>query len=861
MKAAIYLLLIFSFVLCPDISAEMEQDDLIRAQKGTYVDIYTPDGTTLLQPLQAVGIKSRHPGTLRLIDGEGKCYYSTSVQERVDVLTGGALGTQHIILLDPTGKLLDRLSFKLECRTSIEENTGVYNKLLNVLYHSMMGKRHRQASIVRYGNQHYHTFVTWLRDHVHVLKGMKYFYPELKSGIDLYARSQRTDGMIWDNYKHAYSKEEGSYWVQRFRYGDFIKIVPCDNMLFTRIPVENDVEYLFIEGIYYTWKATGDDAWMQGLLDNALKAVHYSHSDSLRWSEKYGLLKRGYTIDTWDFQNAEDADISTGRDLAPDPMVITWENTRFGIMFGDNTGMAAACEYLGEMLQYAGRLQEAEKVRQWGAGLKARIDSLAWNGNFYRHHVAEDDAIDRELGVDEARQVSLSNAYSINRTLLHDQVVQIIKTYQRIRKEMPVTSPGEFYTIYPPFEKGFGGHTSKWTYMNGGVTPIVAGELAHGAFEHGFEDYGVDILKRLLRLARETNNYLHCTYRGKLPEEPKRKFIRLDMREIANADFFGETREGVMGWMNEGINDLHTFPQGDQIFKGIPFDIIQPAENDRRACVGISSDKGYLREGSIAVNHRARSLYFLHTANNSYYAGRITLQYADGSTYSDEIGPGKIQNWWYPSDTRYEKGMPVMRVAWRGENAFSDRVGVMIYGLNNPNPDKLIRDIRFTAAENGTKWMVLGVTLSDYPVFFKPDRVSGGIPDNWGAAAVVYALVEGLAGIKDLGVTFNNARIAPRWSAADVDSAEVKIRYRASQGYVAYRYRCDENKIILLFTGNADENAVQILLPEGKQARAVFLDKKTVAFDTVDVENSVYVQLHSSDRGTHRLVIQLEDLM
>jgi len=76
-----------------------------------------------------------------------------------------------------------------------------------------------------YKGKIYKYFVSWLRDHVHTLKGMKYF---------------------------------------------------CDDntIEFKRIPVENDVEYLFIEGIYYTWKATGDDLWMnRGLSQSQKEAI------------------------------------------------------------------------------------------------------------------------------------------------------------------------------------------------------------------------------------------------------------------------------------------------------------------------------------------------------------------------------------------------------------------------------------------------------------------------------------------------------------------------------------------------------------------------------------------------------------
>ena len=52
--------------------------------------------------------------------------------------------------------------------------------------------------------------------------------------------------------------------------------------------------------------------------------------------------------------------------------------------------------------------------------------------------------------------------------------------------------------------------------------------------------------------------------------------------------------------------------------------------------------------------------------------------------------------------------------------------------------------------------MILGVTLSDAPVFLPPrNDLSTGMPNNWGAAALVYALIGGLAGVKDTGIAFD----------------------------------------------------------------------------------------------------------
>jgi hypothetical protein len=809
----------------------------------------------IFKPLQAVKIRSGKPGTIRLFDGKNREYYTGELDDAVTLTTGGALGYQLVVLYDKKGRPLDFATFKVDCETSISDSAGKYKKLLEVLYYTMTNEGERESSVVRYNGKFYHHFVSWIRDHVHTLKGMKYFYPKLKSGIDLYAESQREDGMIWDNYNKR--PPEGDYWEQRFDYGDFVRVVDDGKQEFRRIPVENDVEYLFIEGIYYTWKATGDDSWMEGMLDHALKAVEYSTTNPYRWSEKYRLLKRGYTIDTWDFQNDEDAGISTGPGHAGDPMVVRLPYTRFGVMFGDNTGMFAGCRYLAEMLEYAGRDEEAARIRETGEGLKQRLDALSWNGRFYTHHVPEDPDLVRDLGVDEKEQVSLSNTYSLNRFLERDKAAAIIKTYQGLRKKMPSTSPGEWYTIFPPFGKGYGGHNTLWSYMNGGVTSIVAGELAHGAFEHGFESYGVEILNRLLELSGRTGGFLHCTYRGAMEPAPARNFKTLSLADIANAGTSGNSVEGVAGWTGEGENDLHEFPFGMQVFHEIPFDITDPSKNGRRACLGLSGDEPYAAEATLEVDSRGASVYLLHATNRPYYVGSITLQYEDGTSYLEHIGPGKISNWWYPSAPQDRKQTPSMKVAWRGKNSLSRNVGVCLYGMNNPFPDRMIEKILFRSAGDSTRWMVLGVTLSDEKVFFMPDMVSAGIPDNWGAAAVVYALVEGLCGVKDAGVAFNRAVLSPRWTAAGEKEAKVTIKYPASDGYLSYRYLFRGNTLKLDYTGSLDHSELEIMLPAGREVGGVSINGKGVMYHIAERGSARYLEVRDIQTTINQVVIIL----
>jgi hypothetical protein len=155
------------------------------------------------------------------------------------------------------------------------------------------------------------------------------------------------------------------------------------------------------------------------------------------------------------------------------------------------------------MLKVAGRSQDAPEFEKLADDVEMRLNALAWNGNFYTHWIAENPDYRPDVGVDMSIQVSLSNAYALNRGISHDKCVSVIKTYQRIRREMPPSSPGEFYGIYPPFQRDFTMNIPGlvWEYCNGGVLTVVGGEIAHGAFEHGYETYGADILRRIKAIA------------------------------------------------------------------------------------------------------------------------------------------------------------------------------------------------------------------------------------------------------------------------------------------------------------------------------------------------------------------------
>ncbi|MDX2197004.1 MAG: hypothetical protein NW207_11345 [Cytophagales bacterium] len=809
------------------------------------------------KPLDTLKLKTSEPGTIKVADGNFNIYYTTPITKDATFDIGGAAGNQIIILENKDGKIIDTIVFKVAVKTEINDKKGTYNELMRLLLWSMIGEW-GETSTYKYNKKLYRVFVGWLRDHTHTMKGMKYFFPYLKDGFDLYKDSQRADGLIWDN---IYARTpEANWWDKVLEEGNFMMKIENDTYEFKRQPVEADMEYLFVECLYYTWKATGDNEWMQSGLDACIKAMNYATTDKYRWSQKYQLVKRGFTIDTWDFVHDYDRE-QTGFGGG---QCISIDKNEFGIMHGDNTGMIAAFNYLSEMLQIAGRADESKKYAQLAADFKTKLDKVAWNGKYYTHYVPENEDFwkKRNIGAtDPQSQVSLSNAYALNRGVTHEQAVKIINTYLKIKSEMPKTSAGEWYAIYPPFGNGFGNDNGMWEYMNAGVLTIVAGELAHGAYENGYEKYATDILKRILEIGRKHGNYLYCTYKGSLPTVPDAKYTTVTLKSVANADFYGKGAPGVPGWSNEGeINDLSEFPVGKQTFKNIPFDIVDPATNGRKAALIISKAAGYTMKAVLPIGKNAKSIYILQARSKSDLISTLKIKYTDGTEYIEYMVGHKIENWWFMSDTRgndsYVPRSDNYKVAWRGKNKKSLNVAIGIYGLNNPNPDKTIAQLEFEGMNNSdAKWFINGITLSDQPVYFDQGDVSFGIPDRWGAAACMYALVEGLAGVKDTGVAFDKVKLSPKWNIADENEVEATIAYEASGGYVTYKYKNSDTSLELLYTGSGSSAAVEILVPESKNVSKIVVNGATATFQTKMVEQTKYAVFNINKIGVNRISV------
>nr|WP_238530440.1 hypothetical protein [Oscillochloris trichoides] len=445
----------------------------------------------LAQPLLPVRLALRvegysGPAEVRVYDAQLRPTETVPVQvadgrAQVTVTARGRLGPQWaLVLVD--GQLAGAQSqiFVLEANTSIQ--TG--DAELDALYPRLHG--FMQQDVVSYalhgqmvrGYRSPDNPLLWLRDHVYQGRSFRYFESDMTSLLDAFRAAQREDGSFPDVLDYP----------ERFVQA-------------TRKEVESDLEFLFVQGVYEAWQASGDDVWLQGQLEAMRRAITYITTNPLRWDAERGLVRRPYTIDMWDFAYGPTTISPDGK---PAPRHWITPDTIWGTFHGDNTGLAQALNLMALMEARVGDAARGAAYAQQAQQIMERLNQLAWNGNFYTHFVPEDAP---ELQSDQ--QLSLSNAYALNRGVLsRSQGRAIIESYYQRRDFGRAFA--EWYSIDPPFPAGTYGMAggkgeNPGEYVNGGIMPLVGGELARGAFRYGYEGYGFDILRRYAALTRLTD--------------------------------------------------------------------------------------------------------------------------------------------------------------------------------------------------------------------------------------------------------------------------------------------------------------------------------------------------------------------
>jgi len=819
------------------------------------VSLQKRSDTAIVQPLQQLAIANAKGTTIKVFDGNGKEYFSADVKPVTNFTVGGALGKQVIRIYDHQNKAIDSINFFVYAKTNIDDG-GYYKNMFHLFYNGMFADVKEGTFPVEWNGKKYNVFVPWVLDNYQTMKGLKYFLPNGRELIDILRQSQRSDGMIYSFIQYM---ENADYFLTRDKFSAYSKTI--GDKVFVRQPVENHPEYLYVNTIYAVWKSDDDTAWMKQNLASAEKALDYAPNDLTRWSKRFGLLKRAYTIDSWDFAVNDEYTPDIG---ITNTMIIDPNKTKFGVFFGDNTGYVEACYQLAEMLAATGDSINSKKYTERSNEISERLNKLAWNGHFFTHFIDEDSSLHRHLGVEEKTQVAQSNAYSINRDITHEQSKAIIETYMNLKNHLPAGSPGEWYAIYPPFQKGFEQHDAIWQYMNGGVGGHVAGELARGAYANGFENYGTDILKRIFELGKKYGNHISFAYTGAtLPPLPAPVYKPIDVSAYANMDLSNTNNKAQHKWMNGGKrgDDLHNLPVGKQIFDSIEFNVIDAAKNNFNAVVAVANQKGLPSSVEIPVHDTAASLYVLHTAGkpqSENVAGAVKIFYEDGTCDFHYMIMGKQLTYWWFSELKTDYS----GIAWYGKNDVSEGVGISWCAIDNPHPEKKIKSIVLSASQNDNIYAVLGITLSNQKHYVPVNPVSFGGPDDWAAATNMAAMIEGLVGIKDAPKTeaFSEPIIAPRWTTTNSDSVNVAVRYAASKGYASYQYQLDtiNKRIGITATTGGDKMLFHVLLPHHATVTSVSVNNKVHPFKQTTIEQSNYADFEVTVTTVEAAVINYE---
>lgn len=321
----------------------------------------------------------------------------------------------------------------------------------------------------------------WIRDHVHVLKSSCHWEYDLRSFLEFIIEHQREDGCFLELIKQI-DDRHWSYVDEDCRI-----MLPDDNLAMARLEVEADIEYLVVEGANLCYSVTGDRKWLRKVLPHLEKGIEYVTSDPKRWDESHGLVKRAYTIDTWDFTYMPDA--GENRRIEPG-------KTPMAIMHGDNSGVWQAMIQLAALNRTLGNSRKSAYWLSRAAVLKDNIFRHLWNGRFFIHQLPIDCLPYDEH---ENERLSLSNTYDINRGLTDiRQSRSIIEEY--IARRDTTSAFAEWFSIDPPYKRFYIYDQGK--YINGCISPFTAGELAKAAFENGYESYGWDIILRCMELVK-----------------------------------------------------------------------------------------------------------------------------------------------------------------------------------------------------------------------------------------------------------------------------------------------------------------------------------------------------------------------
>lgn len=198
------------------------------------------------------------------------------------------------------------------------------------------------------------------------------------------------------------------------------------------------------------------------------------------------------------------------------------------------------------------------------------------------------------------------------------------------------------------------------------------------------------------------------------------KISPIDIRSAVNMSWRDEVpgdRKG--GWTDQGENDVRDLTPGVQTFFDVPFDLIDPAENNGKSCMIFAGpDRGYMLKGATVdnINKKGERLYIFHglswAPTDIRKVADLKVTYTDGTVSNIAVDANRdVCNWW--NRVRAENAL----IAWRGRNPQAETT-LYLSGFDL-DPSKTVRSISMTPTGNGV-WMVAALSMGDSVAALRP---------------------------------------------------------------------------------------------------------------------------------------------
>jgi len=138
------------------------------------------------------------------------------------------------------------------------------------------------------------------------------------------------------------------------------------------------------------------------------------------------------------------------------------------------------------------------------------------------------------------------------------------------------------------------------------------------------------------------------------------------------------------------------------------------------------------------------------------------------------------------------------------------------------------------------------------------NQESGGGPSAWGAAAILNAIDEGLAGIEDLDVKYNILGFSPRFIVTEYKQLRYITGYEKSNITIDINYELKECGMLYEIKASSSVIKAHILLPKNKKFEKLLVNGKNFKTSGIEaVGESNYINFTFEKNNAENVKIEI----